>query len=422
MLNSSANKGSQQQMGLFPSAVSAVNAAASGAVAAVSNAASGAVVATVNAFENVANSVNKGANAAVAAATNTVNKAVNAAAPAINSLIPFQNVGPAAAASAAPAAPNARANNGRPRNAANDEGLLQNLLAPPAPNSGRKNNAGLTPPSVAENIINMGASAVTSANAALNSGAPRGMMSPLNIFIGLVAVFLVVFAVFNEQIRKGYEYVVAETRRFLGLDATPDVVSQITPTTGEVMELTVPPSAVGTSQGDVADSIVEKVLPAMGGNEVFNVAQNNFTFYDAEPLCKALGAELASYEQVKDAWSKGADWCNYGWVKGQMAIYPTQKETFDKLQGGPAEQKLACGSVGVNGGVFDNPELRFGVNCYGKKPSQTAHDEKQLMAQGRVPKTTAELEVDRRAAEFKDQADELFVKPFNEQKWSGGLF
>lgn len=410
MLNSSANKRGQQQTGLFPSAVSAVNAAASGAVAAVSNAASGAVVATVNAFENVANSVNKGANAAMAAATNTVNKAVNAAAPAINSLIPFQNEPPAAGVPA-----NARANNGRPRNAANDEGLLQNLMAPVA-NNGRKNNAGLTPPSVAENIINMGSSAVTSANA------PGGMMTPLNIFIALVAVFLVVFAVFNEQIRKGYEYVVAETRRFLGLDATPDVVSQITPTTGEIMELTVPPSAVSTSQGDTPDSIVEKVLPAMGGNEVFNVAQNNFTFYDAEPLCKALGAELASYEQVKDAWSKGADWCNYGWVKGQMAVYPTQTDTFNKLQSGSAQQKLACGSVGVNGGVFDNPELRFGVNCYGKKPSQTAHDEKQLMAQGRIPKTTAELEVDRRAAEFKDQADELFVKPFNEQKWSGGLF
>jgi hypothetical protein len=411
MLNSSANKGAAGQAGLFPSAMNAVNSAASGAMAAVSNAASGAVVATVNAFENVANSVNKG----MTAATNTMNKAVNAAAPAINSLIPFQNAAPAGAA------------NNRPKNgASNDEGILQNLLAPPT--NGRRNNNALTPPSVVNNILNAGKSAAASANGALNSmanaanavapAAPGGMMTPLNVFIALVALFLVVFAVFNEQIRKGYEYVVAEARRFMGLDATPDVVSQITPTTGEVMELTVPPT---TLQDDgAAASIVEKVLPAMGGNEVFNVAQNNFTFYDAEPLCKALGAELASYEQVKDAWSKGADWCNYGWVKGQMAVYPTQKDTFDKLQGGPGEQKNACGTVGVNGGVFDNPELRFGVNCYGKKPSQTAHDEKQLMAQGRIPKTAAELEVDRRAAEFKDQADELFVKPFNDGKWSGG--
>ena len=33
----------------------------------------------------------------------------------------------------------------------------------------------------------------------------------------------------------------------------------------------------------------------------------------------AFDAELASYDQVKDAWQKGADWCNYGWVKGQAA-------------------------------------------------------------------------------------------------------
>ena len=112
-------------------------------------------------------------------------------------------------------------------------------------------------------------------------------------------------------------------------------------------------------------SIVEKVMP--GKKEVFNISQNKYTYYDAEPLCRALGAEVATYEQVKDAFEKGADWCNYGWSKGQMAVYPTQESTWNKLQNGPEDQRNACGQIGVNGGYFDNPELQ--LTRFSVKPS-----------------------------------------------------
>ena len=106
--------------------------------------------------------------------------------------------------------------------------------------------------------------------------------------------------------------------------------------------------------------VINKLIP--GRKQVFNVSANKYTYSDAEPLCKALGAQLATYDQVKQAWDEGADWCNYGWVKGQAAVYPTQKSTFDELQGGSTDdERLACGQPGVNGGFFDNPELRFGV-------------------------------------------------------------
>lgn len=150
---------------------------------------------------------------------------------------------------------------------------------------------------------------------------------------------------------------------------------------------------------------------------MFNVSSNDFTFYDAEPLCRALGAELASYDQVKDAYEKGADWCNYGWVKGQVAVYPTQKATWDQLQKGPEDQQGACGSPGVNGGFFDNPEMKFGVNCYGPKPSQSAHDEAELMKQGRIPRTTASLKMDEKVNEYKRMADSMGIMPFNKGKW-----
>lgn len=162
-------------------------------------------------------------------------------------------------------------------------------------------------------------------------------------------------------------------------------------------------------------SILEKVLPG-GKTQVFNISSNKFTYTDAEPLCKALGAELATYDQVKEAWSKGADWCNYGWVKGQMAVYPTSQNTYDKMQKGPADQRLSCGRPGVNGGYFDNPELRYGVNCYGPKPSQSKHDESLVTLA--TPISPDALEFDKKVSEYKSQADTIGVMPFNKTSWN----
>ena len=111
--------------------------------------------------------------------------------------------------------------------------------------------------------------------------------------------------------------------------------------------------------------------------EVFNVSNNVYTFEDAPAVCKAFNARLATPEEVEKAWKQGADWCNYGWTEGQQALYPTQQATYDKLQGSE-EHAHDCGVVGVNGGYFENPELQFGVNCYGKKPEPRLQ-EKELI-------------------------------------------
>ncbi len=391
------NSGPAQPAGMF----AAVNQAANQAVKAVNSAASGAAQVATNVFQNVTS------------AANSVVKNV----PVLNSLIPLATNAGAAGASA-----NVKRNNGAAGAAAPggaNASLWQSLATSPdqGPNVGP----------VANVLNGLSASANTTASSgknfsvnALNSGS--SWASPLAIFAGMVVVFLVVFAVFNEQIKRGYEYVAQNIRSALGLSTATDVAAQIMPADGVVRELTVPPQppqAVLPAERDLQQqNIVEKILPPPGGNEVFNVAQNKFTFYDAEPLCKALGAELASYEQVKDAWAKGADWCNYGWVKGQMAVYPTQKDTYEKLQAGPADQQGACGTTGLNGGYFENPEMRFGVNCYGQKPAQSAHDEAQLMEEGKVPRTPASLKVDQMVTEFKKEADSLFVKPFNNEKWA----
>jgi hypothetical protein len=70
----------------------------------------------------------------------------------------------------------------------------------------------------------------------------------------------------------------------------------------------------------------------------------------------------------------------------------------------------------LNGGFFDNPELRFGVNCFGAKPSQSDHDA-IAMAKG-APMSPEALEVEKKVAKFRTEAASLGIMPFNTSKWS----
>ncbi len=149
-----------------------------------------------------------------------------------------------------------------------------------------------------------------------------------------------------------------------------------------------------------------------GGKQVFNISRNLYKFSDAEPLCRAYGAELATYDQVKDAYKAGADWCNYGWSKGQLALYPTQKSTYDKLQHGPENERMSCGLPGVNGGYFPNEEQRFGVNCYGPRPAESALDERVQMEE------RSDTAFDREVNHYKAELDSIAVNPFNTKQWS----
>ena len=390
-----------------------------GAVNAVAEAATGAVNAATGAVNAVAQAASAAVNAVIPGANKPANDKKNNAF-TFNSLIPL--------GSATPPATNANKANSATNKPANAGFNLFGSATKPANNKPANNkpaNAGFNlfgNSAKPANAVGVANAPPTFANFSVSKMANSPWALPIGIFVGLIVIFLIAFSVFNDQIKQGYEYVTKSFQQSVGLNTQTDVVASVVPIQGMVKEVTVPPvppQAVTPVQHAAAhQNIVEKVLPSGGSAEVYNVAQNKFTFYDAEPLCKALGAELATYEQVKDAWSKGADWCNYGWVKGQMAIYPTQKDTYDKLQAGPADQKGACGTTGINGGYFENPDMLYGVNCYGKKPSQSAHDEAQLMDEGKIPKSPETLKVDQMMNDFKAQADSLFVKPFSDAKWS----
>jgi hypothetical protein len=248
--------------------------------------------------------------------------------------------------------------------------------------------------SAANNISNTASNVAKNVGMAPSGGMPWGLI----IFIGIFIVALVLFSIYYKQIREAINKMLNKE----------DKQSASAVTEAPPRDSTDAPAAEPAT-------IVNKVLPGM--KEVFNISSNRYTYADAEPLCRALGAELATYDQVKTAYENGADWCNYGWTKGQLATYPTSQATYDKLQMGPEEQRRACGKPGVNGGYFDNPDLRFGVNCYGSKPSQSKHDANKIASGDGVPLSPAMIDFDKKVNHYKSEADHIGIMPFNPQTW-----
>ena len=131
------------------------------------------------------------------------------------------------------------------------------------------------------------------------------------------------------------------------------------------------------NEADAAINVIDGASPdtsscstsSPSNHQVFNISNNLYTYDEAQKVCNAFDASLASYDQIESAYQNGGEWCNYGWSEGQMAYFPTQKDTWGKLQGNP-KTKNACGRPGINGGYIKNPYVKFGANCYGVKPNK----------------------------------------------------
>jgi len=152
--------------------------------------------------------------------------------------------------------------------------------------------------------------------------------------------------------------------------------------------------------------------------EVFHISNNLYTYNDAKSICRGFDAELATYDQIEDAYKNGAEWCEYGWSENQMAFFPTQKETWEKLQKNP-RAKNNCGRTGINGGYFSNPNIRFGVNCYGVKPRGTETDYANMNSQTNIPRTPEERALQAKSEFWKKYKDQLLkTSSFNPKRWS----
>jgi|UniRef100_A0A6C0BYM4 hypothetical protein len=152
-------------------------------------------------------------------------------------------------------------------------------------------------------------------------------------------------------------------------------------------------------------------------DEVFNVRDNVYTYDDAKLVCDAYDSKLATYSQVEESYNKGGEWCNYGWSADQLALFPTQSSTYNELMK-TKDHKHDCGRPGVNGGYIANPNVRFGVNCYGKKPAITKEEEEMMKNITPYPKNQKEEEIEETVNKWKNNLDDILVSPFNYGQWN----
>ena len=295
-----------------------------------------------------------------------------------------------------------------------------NATPKPSTNGMNQNSSFIT---TANNTIKNAANAVNNAVNKRTNGAFSDIMEPVNdsiqssfnnetspiisipviLMLGALIIIFILVVMFRDQITMAMDMAWRKMKHWYYGENPP------APSTPPTPSMEPPVNKAPSSEGPS----IEKILPSR--KEVFNIAQDKYTYTDAEPLCKAFGAELATYDQVKDAYKRGADWCNYGWIKGQAAVFPTQQATYDKAQAGPEDQRGACGVPGVNGGYFDNPELRFGVNCYGSKPGQSEADDRQKMKNKNL--TPGALEYDKKVQNYKNNLNQIPVNAFKEGTW-----
>jgi len=168
------------------------------------------------------------------------------------------------------------------------------------------------------------------------------------------------------------------------------------------------------------EDVSENTMDTSANDEVFNISNNLYTYENAAEVCSIYGAKLATYDQVESAYNRGGEWCNYGWSDGQMALFPTQKSTWSKLQGSEAT-KNTCGRPGVNGGYMENTGLLFGVNCFGKKPQATASELKKMQANQKIAtiKNPEDKVKEAKLKFLKDNQNTLLVvNSFNRHDWS----
>ena len=169
-----------------------------------------------------------------------------------------------------------------------------------------------------------------------------------------------------------------------------------------------------TTTDDAAGAPVPELTHS---KQVFHVPGNHYTFDDAKAVCAAYGGKLASYNQMEDAYEDGADWCSYGWSEDQMAFFPTQEEKWKKLQKIEGH-KHDCGRPGINGGYIANPNVKFGVNCYGYKPDITPYESQLMMDSTGLPTTKKDQEFQKLVKEWKKKIPQILISPFNKNEWS----
>ena len=238
----------------------------------------------------------------------------------------------------------------------------------------------------------------SSADSTDSTGSTGGGKSHIIIIIIIVAIVLVVSFIYRK-----YE----ETTIIASIKSLFSKTPKVNVTAGQKPPL--PMSQQSNSIPEVPEIKLYK--------EVFNIPGNNYTYTQAKSICTAYDATLATYDELEEAYGKGAEWCNYGWSEGQMALFPTQKKTYTTLQSIKGHEH-DCGRPGINGGYMANPNVRYGVNCYGHKPKRTEIEKELMENTAPYPLTKEDMLMEKQVDYWKRQLPNIIVSPFNSNKWS----
>jgi hypothetical protein len=149
--------------------------------------------------------------------------------------------------------------------------------------------------------------------------------------------------------------------------------------------------------------------------EVFHVGGNNYSYDDARDVCNTYDSRLATYDEIENAYNNGGSWCSYGWSDGQLALFPIQKAVYNELKKIPNHEH-DCGRPGVNGGYIENKNIKFGVNCYGKKPYASDKDLDYMNKHKYLPMSEEDIQ-----KEKDKKISKYLISPFNKEKWSESL-
>ena len=167
----------------------------------------------------------------------------------------------------------------------------------------------------------------------------------------------------------------------------------------------------------VENEVQEAPVVIQRQKEVFHLPQNIYKYKDAKAVCKAYDSELADIKDIEKAYKNGAEWCSYGWSKNDMALFPTQYKTWEKLQKN-SKYKNICGRPGINGGHVKNKDIKLGVNCYGYKPEINSKNRKYMDNLTLYPNNLNNSVKDKELQYYKNNINNIIVAPFNSYSWN----
>ena len=209
-----------------------------------------------------------------------------------------------------------------------------------------------------------------------------------------------------------------------------------------------PTSTVSTSDAPntTDESTVQPIIPqstpdtlpvlSTDRKEVYSVDSNSFKYEEAPYVCKVLGGELATYEQLVESAKTGSNWCNMGWFKEQYipdkkgtfnSGYPVQKKYYEELKSLPIkeEKKNMCGKKWQpikedatysiqNMSNLPHGSLR-GVNCYGVKDAFGKIDKEHNKPEDLVDENKTKKKIEQKLEDIPEWKGR---NPFNDKKWS----